>query len=391
MNRLKEFREEAMMTVRELSERSEVSEDTITKIENGHRKGRGMTLRKLASALGVRLHELSPERSEQTPDTGADAPEILPQHRHHSASFDAPRGNSPVPEGLQDADLLEEAISRVYGVMRVIDRPVEEPPPQRKYPDDVPRMSISERQRKVLMTVLECGAVDPSTVAYRLEITVSTAYRHLSVLEEHGLVWADESGKRLISPLGMDLVEATIEARSELSLIEALGYIDRLMKVHNSVARFDPYRASDEDAASFYRLQELITQSIRRIAAFIEPPRLVNQVQQNLAASEADQKDAVDYAQAVQSVMRLLMPNPPALSVIRKDLEGSTEEQIRESLDIVMTITPNHYNSSHPIVPYEQFVLLLMRKAETSSTFPYDTVQRNEADSSQHPTMRDAN
>jgi len=85
-------------------------------------------------------------------------------------------------------------------------------PPQRRYPDGVPRMNISERQQKVLVTVLECGEVGPSTVADRLEISVSTAYRDLSVLEEHGLVMADESGKRLISPLGRDLVEAIINA-----------------------------------------------------------------------------------------------------------------------------------------------------------------------------------
>jgi DNA-binding transcriptional ArsR family regulator len=88
----------------------------------------------------------------------------------------------------------------------------EEPTSQRRYPDGVPRMNISERQQKVLITVLECGEVGPSTVADRLEISVSTAYRDLSVLEEHGLVQADESGKRLISPLGRDLVEAIINS-----------------------------------------------------------------------------------------------------------------------------------------------------------------------------------
>jgi DNA-binding transcriptional ArsR family regulator len=87
-----------------------------------------------------------------------------------------------------------------------------QPPPQRRYPDGVPRMNISERQQKALITVLESGEVGPSTVADRLEISVSTAYRDLSVLEEHGLVMADESGKRLISPLGRDLVEAIINS-----------------------------------------------------------------------------------------------------------------------------------------------------------------------------------
>jgi len=86
------------------------------------------------------------------------------------------------------------------------------PAPQRRYPDGVPRMNISERQQKVLITVLECGEVGPSTVAERLEISVSTAYRDLSVLEEHGLVGTDESGKRVISPLGRDVVEAIVGA-----------------------------------------------------------------------------------------------------------------------------------------------------------------------------------
>jgi DeoR/GlpR family transcriptional regulator of sugar metabolism len=71
----------------------------------------------------------------------------------------------------------------------------------------VPKMNISERQKKVLITVLECGEVGPSTVAEKLEISVSTAYRDLSVIEEHGLVAGDESGKRMITPLGRDLVE----------------------------------------------------------------------------------------------------------------------------------------------------------------------------------------
>ncbi len=98
----------------------------------------------------------------------------------------------------------------------LLEQPPEPRPVARKYPDgvprSVPRMNISERQQKVLITVLECGEVGPSTVAERLEISVSTAYRDLSVLEEHGLVQAHESGKRLISPLGKDVVEAIVSA-----------------------------------------------------------------------------------------------------------------------------------------------------------------------------------
>src|SRR5215207_1977323 len=91
--------------------------------------------------------------------------------------------------------------------------PARPAPQQRKYPDAVPKMNISERQQKVLITVLEFGEVGPSTVADRLEISVSTAYRDLSVLEEHGLVAnTAEPGKRLVTPLGRDLVEAIVNA-----------------------------------------------------------------------------------------------------------------------------------------------------------------------------------
>ncbi len=91
-------------------------------------------------------------------------------------------------------------------------KPSIHPVPQRKYPDAVPKMNISGRQEKVLITVLECGEVGPSTVAEKLEISVSTAYRDLSILEEHGLVAGHESGKRVITPLGRDLVEAIVNA-----------------------------------------------------------------------------------------------------------------------------------------------------------------------------------
>src|SRR5215203_738332 len=153
MNRLKEFREEAFMTVRELSERSGVSEDTITKIENGHRKGRGMTLRKLARALGVRLEELSPEQFEPTTDAETKSPEILLQHQLRSVGFKVPREDTSVPEVLQDSNILKETISEVYEVMRSIDQPVEKSPPQKGYLDGVHRMNISERQQDVLIMV----------------------------------------------------------------------------------------------------------------------------------------------------------------------------------------------------------------------------------------------
>lgn len=100
----------------------------------------------------------------------------------------------------------------VAGKAKVSDTPApsEKKAAPRKYLDGVPRMNISERQQKVLITVLECGEIGPSTVAESLEISVSTAYRDLSVLEEHGLVAGEDSGKRVVTPLGRDLIEAIV-------------------------------------------------------------------------------------------------------------------------------------------------------------------------------------
>ena len=55
---LRRLREGYPLTVRELGERSGVSHNTITMIENRHRTANPSTVRKLAAALGVELGEL---------------------------------------------------------------------------------------------------------------------------------------------------------------------------------------------------------------------------------------------------------------------------------------------------------------------------------------------
>jgi transcriptional regulator with XRE-family HTH domain len=51
---LRRLREDFPLTVRELAERSEVSHNTITAIENSHRTANPSTVRKLAAALDVK-------------------------------------------------------------------------------------------------------------------------------------------------------------------------------------------------------------------------------------------------------------------------------------------------------------------------------------------------
>ena len=55
---LRRLREGYPLTVRELGERSGVSHNTITEIENRHRTANPSTVRKLAAALGVEPDEL---------------------------------------------------------------------------------------------------------------------------------------------------------------------------------------------------------------------------------------------------------------------------------------------------------------------------------------------
>jgi len=55
--RLAELREQKALTLRDLEEASGVGADAISKIENGHRKPRPSTLRKLARALGAEVED----------------------------------------------------------------------------------------------------------------------------------------------------------------------------------------------------------------------------------------------------------------------------------------------------------------------------------------------
>jgi transcriptional regulator with XRE-family HTH domain len=88
--RLKQLREEAVLTVHELAEASGVSDDTISKIENGQRVARPNTLRKLARTLDVSPQELRRPAKVEEP--------ALPLGK-------APREAGPAPNSLEE--LLE--------------------------------------------------------------------------------------------------------------------------------------------------------------------------------------------------------------------------------------------------------------------------------------------
>jgi transcriptional regulator with XRE-family HTH domain len=58
MNKVKELREQKGITQEQLSDRTSLRIATISKIENGHTKPHGVTLRAIAQVLGVTVKDL---------------------------------------------------------------------------------------------------------------------------------------------------------------------------------------------------------------------------------------------------------------------------------------------------------------------------------------------
>lgn len=187
-----------------------------------HAKFEGVVISVLKKGNVVRVSDKGPgieykDRAFEFGFSGA-APEAMPEIRGVGAGLGIARaaaekagGTVTIEDNIGGGTVATVSMEEVP---RVPDdeKPTSKLAPQKKYPDAVPRMNISERQQKVLITVLECGEAGPSTVAERLEISVSTAYRDLSVLEEHGLIVGAESGKRVVTPLGHDVVETIVNA-----------------------------------------------------------------------------------------------------------------------------------------------------------------------------------
>lgn len=74
-----------------------------------------------------------------------------------------------------------------------------------------PLPSLSLRQKKVLSLVLEFGEAGPTLVSKELAVGLSTAYRDLAFLEESGLIRADDSGKRVITDLGVTYLDTLFD------------------------------------------------------------------------------------------------------------------------------------------------------------------------------------
>jgi transcriptional regulator with XRE-family HTH domain/DNA-binding transcriptional ArsR family regulator len=256
MNQLKEFREEAGMTVRELSERSGVSEDTITKIENGHRKGRSMTLRKLAKALGVTPHQLSPQQFDQGVASEFSSQESLVKPETASTSSSEVAASEVVEFGDRVSYALNvvEAV-RIQSGLGAQDH----------------LMHLTEGLRNVLLVLARNESMTPSEVTRQIGGDISATNRDLAILGEYGLVSRNESGENQTTPLGEGVAE--VLSKGGLHYDRALEHVSTLMKAYESTLVFDdrPRRMDVLEAQLFSWLQRSVVQTLRDIVNVAEP------------------------------------------------------------------------------------------------------------------------
>jgi len=68
--------------------------------------------------------------------------------------------------------------------------------------------ALSVRQKQVLSLAMELGSVGPTVVARELGVGLSTAFRDLEHLTTHGLISADNAGKRVLTDQGVQCLDA---------------------------------------------------------------------------------------------------------------------------------------------------------------------------------------
>lgn len=76
--------------------------------------------------------------------------------------------------------------------------------------DDYEPPALSLRQKQVLSLAMELGALGPTVVSRELSVGLSTAYRDLEHLTHHGLITADEAGKRVLTEQGVRCLDALL-------------------------------------------------------------------------------------------------------------------------------------------------------------------------------------
>ena len=168
---LRRLREEALMTIAELSEKSGVSEDTISKIENGHRKGRSITLRRLTMALGVAPETL-------LPGDGPLPPTRRTGRAHSALRFAREERSREFDERLSEARAAMERLAQFARGSRGDGRP-----------DPVEALEYAEERRRALESALRKGS--PS----REELNEEERRLVSAVAMAAGLIFEDLTGR----------------------------------------------------------------------------------------------------------------------------------------------------------------------------------------------------
>lgn len=76
--------------------------------------------------------------------------------------------------------------------------------------DDFDAPVLSLRQKQVLSLAMELGSIGPTVVSRELGVGLSTAYRDLEQLTGHGLISADDAGKRILTDRGVRCLDALL-------------------------------------------------------------------------------------------------------------------------------------------------------------------------------------
>jgi len=74
------------------------------------------------------------------------------------------------------------------------------------------QIKLNKRQRQVLFLVTELGEAGPTKIATELNISLSTAYRDLSHLEQGGLIKTAANGKRSLTAAGIERLDDFFDA-----------------------------------------------------------------------------------------------------------------------------------------------------------------------------------
>ncbi|HJW74313.1 MAG TPA: ATP-binding protein, partial [Thermoleophilia bacterium] len=81
------------------------------------------------------------------------------------------------------------------------------PPPA---PPARPEVRLTNRQKKVLVLLMELGSAGPSAIARELGVAPATAFRDLGLLEEKRLIYSVGDGKRALTEDGIDLLDGIL-------------------------------------------------------------------------------------------------------------------------------------------------------------------------------------